>query len=539
MRMRTSIIIVLALLLGLSFQAGIAREVTVAPVNNGGVIDGLPQTILADSAARAAALPAKTVYVLEAGGIYPMVTETINTDFFLHIKSDDPAGAKPRLVPSPRENGGFNDFFQIRSDAVLENLFITAMRTPPPSFGASRHNIKIYDGATLKVYGCEVAHDTPGAAFSLWSDGCSLFLEDCFVHSNGHHASLGGNGRLVSVRAALDTVSIVNCTSFNNTDRVLRIQGAGEVKVTILDHNTFMNGAGWHGGIELGKSHKAVVTNNIMYNLILFGSHSNRVDGGLQDEQEQPEGDMMYVISIDTLFTDNEIIIANNNIFWDQQYKDLWANDANTTAPGLITPTLLGANKASGDALFEEMLTFVAPPPSIYDYIAAGLADPNATTFPENFYFGEASAIDVSYGTSAASYTAAAGGFPIGDLNYYADKKAEWDAAGRPNADDYTPVEFNKSTPVAYNLDQNYPNPFNPTTRIDFSIPQNAHVTLSIYNMLGQRVKTLIDQPVKAGAHNVEWDGTNEFSETVSNGIYFYRLNSDLGVKTMKMMFVK
>ncbi len=90
-----------------------------------------------------------------------------------------------------------------------------------------------------------------------------------------------------------------------------------------------------------------------------------------------------------------------------------------------------------------------------------------------------------------------------------------------------------------YALHQNYPNPFNPTTQIQFSLPQNTDVTLAIYNMMGQKVKTLVDQPLNAGLHNIAWDGTNASGLTVANGVYFYRLNSDFGVKSKKMMLMK
>jgi hypothetical protein len=90
-----------------------------------------------------------------------------------------------------------------------------------------------------------------------------------------------------------------------------------------------------------------------------------------------------------------------------------------------------------------------------------------------------------------------------------------------------------------YRLEQNYPNPFNPTTRIQFSMPASAHVRLDIYNTLGQRIKTLTDQQMQAGAHSLLWNGTNDSGETVSNGIYYYRLNSDIGVLTKKMLFLR
>ena len=90
-----------------------------------------------------------------------------------------------------------------------------------------------------------------------------------------------------------------------------------------------------------------------------------------------------------------------------------------------------------------------------------------------------------------------------------------------------------------YSLEQNYPNPFNPSTRIQFSMPAPAHIRLDIYNTLGQRIKTLTDRPMQAGAHSLHWNGTNDSGETVANGIYYYRLNSELGVLTKKMLFLR
>ena len=113
---------------------------------------------------------------------------------------------------------------------------------------------------------------------------------------------------------------------------------------------------------------------------------------------------------------------------------------------------------------------------------------------------------------------------------------AEWEIYG----DMLTGVADN-GTGLAneYALHQNYPNPFNPTTRIEFLLPKNMNVTIAVYNMMGQRVKMLIDQPLNAGLHTLFWDGTNAAGLTVANGIYYYRMNSDLGVKSKKMMFLK
>ena len=70
-------------------------------------------------------------------------------------------------------------------------------------------------------------------------------------------------------------------------------------------------------------------------------------------------------------------------------------------------------------------------------------------------------------------------------------------------------------------LMQNYPNPFNPTTNIDFSLKQDSYVSLCIYNVRGQKVKTLVADEIQAGYHSVVWNGTNESGKSVSSGVYF------------------
>jgi hypothetical protein len=93
--------------------------------------------------------------------------------------------------------------------------------------------------------------------------------------------------------------------------------------------------------------------------------------------------------------------------------------------------------------------------------------------------------------------------------------------------------------PDGYALEQNYPNPFNPTTTIGFSIPSSQHVTLEIYNVQGQIVRTLIDEVRGAGEHSVEWDATSDGGDRVASGVYFYRLTTGDMVVAKKMTLLK
>lgn len=92
---------------------------------------------------------------------------------------------------------------------------------------------------------------------------------------------------------------------------------------------------------------------------------------------------------------------------------------------------------------------------------------------------------------------------------------------------------------VSFALYQNYPNPFNPTTRIFFDLERDEHVTLSVYTILGQNVATLIDGPLTAGRHVVEFGGRDERNVSLPSGVYVYRLNTRAGVQMKKMMLIR
>ncbi|MFC1726714.1 Ig-like domain-containing protein [candidate division KSB1 bacterium] len=95
------------------------------------------------------------------------------------------------------------------------------------------------------------------------------------------------------------------------------------------------------------------------------------------------------------------------------------------------------------------------------------------------------------------------------------------------------------SKPESFTLDQNYPNPFNPETTISFDVPRSSFVSLKIYSILGQEVKTLVSGHKAVGKNTVKWDGTNNNGIKVNSGIYIYRLNAEGVTFTRKMVLVK
>jgi len=93
--------------------------------------------------------------------------------------------------------------------------------------------------------------------------------------------------------------------------------------------------------------------------------------------------------------------------------------------------------------------------------------------------------------------------------------------------------------PGDFALHQNFPNPFNPSTEIRFDLPEAGNVNLSIYNLMGQKIRSLSSEMMTPGYHAIIWDGTNDMGSQVSTGMYFYAIQSSEFQATKKMLFLK
>jgi len=93
--------------------------------------------------------------------------------------------------------------------------------------------------------------------------------------------------------------------------------------------------------------------------------------------------------------------------------------------------------------------------------------------------------------------------------------------------------------PTTYELWQNYPNPFNPETTIKFALPEATNVSINIYNISGQLIKTLVEKEVSAGYHTLTWRGESDSGRRVASGLYFYQIKTDKFAAIRKMMFIQ
>ena len=97
----------------------------------------------------------------------------------------------------------------------------------------------------------------------------------------------------------------------------------------------------------------------------------------------------------------------------------------------------------------------------------------------------------------------------------------------------------NLMLPETFALFQNYPNPFNPSTQISFDVPSVEFITLRVYNLLGQDVKTLSSKIMNPGRYIFEWDGTDLLNNDVASGVYFYELRGESFISRKKMLLIR
>jgi hypothetical protein len=189
-------------------------------------------------------------------------------------------------------------------------------------------------------------------------------------------------------------------------------------------------------------------------------------------------------------------------------------NQANLNCASSSLPNL-------GDGTFWGENVFLLPENSNWDDIKNNLIPLQAISAQGN-YWGE---------------------YPPDTLEFYPNKTAvNYKSARNLNpCDEPTLFRYDNENaiPSTYSLYQNYPNPFNPSTTIAFDLPEDSWVRLSLYNVLGQRVRTVANSQYSAGSHQVIWDGRNESGGEVSSGVYFYLLETNSFRDAKKMLMIR
>ncbi len=379
----------------------------------------------------------------------------------------------------------------------------------------------------------------------------------------------------------IDSLSFENCT-FANIGYVYMQEGGEYGDNVFFNHCTFYNVLMYP--LESGWWWKMYVTNSLFVNTQALGRiplTDNEGPGGTISIAPIDSGALGNGFGFSVPFTeqDRHILFSNNNYYIEQWLIDWMHNNPYSldlhktrhddeipqpmSAINSTTKTFFDSTDADSKKVFPYMnlanldsveLGFVNPPinlDSMKNFIYHKWydnGDGNWSWHPEYSYAEQKwpKVEDLSYPNSTLQ-TAAMGGFPLGDLNWFPTQYASWAAQADVEHSRITTwletgsdpgavgvKEIKSSLPSVYKLSQNYPNPFNPTTNITYSVPQSGQVSLKVFNTLGQEVATIFNGYQAAGNYAAIFDGSK-----LTSGVYFYRLQSDNVSITKKFILMK
>jgi hypothetical protein len=410
-----------------------------------------------------------------------------------------------------------------------------------------------------------------------------IFWKNCyFVNLSGYQCRR--NGGVVDFNSSgtiMDTLWVENCTHVMTQGSLYKYRDGYKTNKSVYNHNDFINSVGYPI-MNRGCATNISVTNNIFVNCGLQGfapilKHS---DQGEVDPDNLPMG-LINVTPDSAAFKaagGGKFYFDKNLAYWDPKLTAVmpsalnsgtgvngvknwvsqmitmnsrtqaaFAAHSSTKYPYLVAGTWVTSKLPT----FAKTATlFTTQIDNIITYIkvcsdttsTAALSywreiNPSTTSFS---YSDVPIPIDLSY-TDADLKTAAIGGFPVGDLNWFPTQYASWKAqrtaeyaAMQRVLDTGTGIEEVAGIPTAYKLEQNYPNPFNPSTVINFTIPKSGNVTLKVYNALGQEVATLVNEYKDASNYKVSFNASK-----LASGIYIYTINAGDFTQSKKMMLLK
>ena len=390
-----------------------------------------------------------------------------------------------------------------------------------------------------------------------------------------------------------DSLLFENCT-FSNLSRIVMQEGNEYSDNVYINHCTLINSIEWvyqtgrHA--DQGWLRNASITNSIFVNPYILGYRAIDVCDSLQTYDDfldglcEPPGGGGLIKDIQPVdsfgfavdFTDmDRMLFIGNNCYMTQDwmlawYTDCpWCQDMHRSrldmelyhpAPMLAEDDLavIDSTDDQGNKLFKKMNVdwstiylvddpdFIVPPTNV-DTLKLFIEGKWGTGLDIDWAYKRTATIyqqwplpeNMAYNNEAYK-TAAMGGFPLGDLNWFPDQKVAWEAQkdaewttinnwlnyGDPTGSAVR--EIPGATPVVYVLKQNYPNPFNSSTKIEYSIPVSGHVSLKVFNTIGQQVATLYDGDQKAGNYLATFNAKN-----LASGVYIYKLQAD-GVSISK-----
>jgi len=535
-----------------------------------------------------------TIFELEPYGYYVSIGRIIvPVGEHLEIVGPEPGTtqqtALPQIVWTPSAGVDVQFNFECYGNITLKNVWLRYADAGGVQRGSSLQiqnnpDPNVQETATFEGVIFDYAPSPPnaGGAVTVAADRFVGTFRNCYFR-NCIDTHLRYYGRALSFPYSTtgwhhDYVLFENCT-FANIGYVYMQEGGEYGDNVHFNHCTFLNSMMF--AQQSGWWYKLSVTNSIYVNTFMYG------DIPVQTADGDPNGGTMRIDSVGTFgfavpFTeqDRRILFANNSYVIQPWLVDWMRNCPYCVTrrrnrepeycaipqPMLSPATLVffDTTDASGNKLFPYMNRadlydgvdpgFVNTPTNL-DSLKAFLNCKWDTNCDHNWAWNPESGLNqqwplpenLSY-SNATLKAGAMAGFPLGDLyHWWPAEYAQWNAqadaerarifnwleTGRDGGSAVS-EEAESGVPSGFTLSQNYPNPFNPITQIEYSIPRAGHVSLQVFNALGEEVVTLHNGAQKAGKHFVTFDGKD-----LASGIYTYRLQSGEISISKKLVLMK
>jgi hypothetical protein len=556
-------VFVLALLFLVSFQGNSQNIVRVPPFSGANYLNDF---IIGDTLANGQRRDSNAVYVLQRGANYLSNAVMINRGWTMRLRANDTTGnvSKPLvyLYENPTTNLPPGYFVDMRGDVTMKNIILTGYFEPLPEKLAKLQGVLFRTnvaGLNLTLDSC-ILLNTSGNHVRTEQAPKVVKITNCIFGNMGY---LGGSnlgaGKAVDARGgSVDSLIMVNNTFVNWQDRIIRhFASTANIQFLKFEHNTCVNGMSYHGFLSLGRvGRRVIIRDNLLVDAFALGQDTDAVrqseftDSGEKDAFGSAR--MTWIFSVPN---DSTTWTVANNYYRVTQTGQAFYDSASilpiVANPALVagSPLTYHINKRLGadsttafrthtadmpnvPKLMTEMMKWyrrwVPPPDSgAHKTKETGTWRPQYD-YDRRFLTYYRDTMNCAYSTSNAIYSGGTGGYPVGDLNWFPARKAAW------LADPVSDVPTMGVIPEAFKLEQNYPNPFNPSTTISFGLPKETHVLLEVYDILGRKVATLVDEQRVAGSYTVTFDASH-----FGSGVYFYRIKAGDQFLAKRMLLVK
>ncbi|NOY77871.1 MAG: T9SS type A sorting domain-containing protein [Calditrichaeota bacterium] len=505
---------------------------------------------------------AHDIYVLKKGAVY-LLSQKMIFHNPMTIVGETPTAdsAIAQITPQPFQNGTcIGQVINTYADLTIKNVYFHGVATNNTArVGGS---LIVAKKPKLRIHLDGVGWDYMGwSSLQFNQDSLVVILENLHVRNNTRPSGVYCPWTMNFGQHNTDTLIVRNCTIFNQLSFLFKGRWM-YFNYLEIDHNTICQTGKWP--LHYHWYRNAKITNNIFYDVDMWG------DKVVERQGQDPDLEMFGIVNVDTLpgnapgdtvksvytIPENQrkLLVKNNCYYWSQDVLNYYDTQDSVQCDVWMNPRTkaMFADDEHYPGLVEENTFNIDPgfvqtgPNVILDWVknarAGGTAylpgwEPDKDNLPDYYRFvlDWPYPEDLSYSTTSPLYTAADGGFPVGDLNWFPEKKKEWEQWIQTDVK----TEFAGKIPSEFSLDQNYPNPFNPVTSIHYTLPKSGQVSLVVYNEMGQQVKTLINKKQAAGTYVVSWQGTNDLGMAVPSGIYFYRLKTQSGTQVRKMLLLK